>query len=206
MAYNPTQDSQKNRAENFDAYYKDHVVSMHERLERINIVTEVLKKRYEDYEETKAFVDFLQSVEKVFAQATDEKWSVERTEDEMIKSEIYLLSTMSGVGEEVFTAIYTEFKDASNNVEKIQDTANTLMNKYTEGTPNYEECHNFIMYVRDSLLVFTQALSGDKAFDEISEVKDQIIRLRMETMAADNKPPFNVLQKIYEEFIEELRK
>lgn len=197
--------SQKEREQSFDEYYK-HFVSRHEHLERINIVTEVLKKRYEDYEETKDFVEFLQSVEKVFAQAEDEKWSIERTEEEMIRGKIYLISKMSGVDEEIFMKIYNEFKDVSNSVEKIQDTANDLMNKYAEGTPHFKECRDFIMYVRDSLLVFTRAFNEDKAFDEISEVKEQIIRLRMETMAVNNKPPLTVLQKIYEEFLAELRK
>lgn len=197
--------SKEKREKSFDEYYKK-IISTQEHLERISIVMEKLKKRYEDYEETLVFVEFLGSVEEVFANAEKEKWSVEKTQDEMIKSEIYLLSKMSGVDEDVFVKIYSEFQSASNNVEKIQEIANMLMKKYTEDVSYAKECRDFIMYVRDSLLVFSQALSGNEAFDEIGEVKAQIIRLRMEAMAADNKPPLNVLQKIYKEFVEELQK
>jgi hypothetical protein len=188
------------REETFDAHYKK-LISAQERLERVNIVTETLKKRYEDYQETREFVDFLKSIEEVFAHAEKELWSVERTQDELIKSEIYLLSRQTGVEEDIFAKIYDEFKDASHNVEKIQDIANRLMEKYaTEDEAHAKECHDFIMYVRDSLLVFAHAISGKEAFDEITEAKEQIIHLRMESMAADNKPPLNILQNIYSEF------
>ena len=198
--------TKEQREESFDEHYKK-LISSQDRLERVTIVTDMLKKRYEDYEETKEFVDFLRSIEEVFAHAEKEVWSVERTQEELIKSEIYLLSQQTGVEEDVFEGIYAEFKDASQNVQKVQDIASSLIDKYSEEEQAHQkECRDFIVYVRDSLLVFARALSGDKAFDEISEAKEQIIKLRMETMALDNKPPLNILQKIYKEFLEELGK
>ncbi len=202
---NPDTESREKREENFDAYYKK-VVSMQEHLERIHIVTEQLENKYDDYKETKEFVRFLKSIEEVFAHAANEKWSVEKTESEMIKSEIYLLSQISGVDEMVFLAIYEEFTHASHDVEKIQIIAKKLMDKYTEDIPHYIECKEFIMYVRDALLVFAHSLSGEKAFDEVDEAKSRIIRLRMELMAADNQPPLKLLESIYTEFVDELKK
>jgi hypothetical protein len=200
----PMTDERKEKEENFDQYYQK-VISMNDHLERIKIVSERLERKYADYRETKEFVGFLRSIEEVFAHAEKEKWSVEKTQDEMIKSEIYLLSQISGVDEAVFQSIYQEFTNASGDVARIQTIAKDLMDRYAdENTAYAKECVDFIMFVRDSLLVFSHTISGDESFDEISEAKTQIIRLRMESMAADNNPPLPVLQKIYEEFMEEL--
>lgn len=194
----------EHREEDFDAYYKK-VISMQDHLERIQIVTQKLEAKYADYEETKNFLHFLQTVEEVFAHAEKEQWSVERTEDEMIKSEMYILSKMSGVGEEVFQSIYDEFTHTSHDVEKIQIIAKQLLDKYPhENESPDRECREFIMYVRDALLVFAHALQGEQAFDEITEAKAQIIHLRMELMAADNRPPITILEGIYKEFVDEL--
>lgn len=193
----------EHREENFESYYKK-IISMQDHLERIQIVTQKLEAKYADYEETKNFVQFLRTVEEVFAHAEKEKWSVERTEDEMIKSEMYILSKMSGVGEEVFQAIYDEFTYTSHDVEKIQIIAKQLLDQYPAEESPDRECREFIMYIRDALLVFAHTLQGEKAFDEITEAKTQIIHLRMEAMAADNKPPLNMLEDIYKEFLDEL--
>jgi hypothetical protein len=200
-----TGNSKEHREEDFDAYYKK-IVSMQDHLERIQIVAQKLETKYSDYEETKDFVHFLCVTEEVFAHAEEEKWSVEKTEEEMIKSEIYLLSKMSGVGEEVFQAIYSEFTQVSQDVEKIQGIAKRLLERYPSEESPDRECREFIVYVRDALLVFAHTLHGEKAFDEITEAKTQIIRLRMESMAADNKPPLNILQGIYKEFLEEIHR
>lgn len=197
--------SREQREKSFDDYYKK-VISTQEHLERINIVTESLKKRYEDYDETKLFVEFLRSVEEVFVHAENERWSVEKTQDEMIKSEIYLMSKMSGVDEVVFINIYEEFQKASQSAEKVQSVAHDMLTQYDSNDPESQACREFIMFVRDSLLVFMQTLSGSEAFDEVSEAKDQIIKMRMESIASNNQPPINVLQNIYRDFVEELKK
>lgn len=198
-------DDREYREENFDAYYKK-VVGMQDHLERIHIVAETLEKRYQDYRETREFVYFLRNIEEIFAHAKQEKWSVERTEEEMIKGEIYLLSKMSGIEEGVFLTIYEEFTHVSHDVERIQLIAKNLMDKYPGDESPNRECREFVGYARDALLVFAHTLHGEKAFDEITEAKAQIIRLRMESMASDNVPPLSLLQKIYEEFIIEIKK
>lgn len=194
------------REENFDVYYKK-VIGMQDRLERIRLVSEALEERYVEYQETREFVHFLRNVEEVFAHADAEKWSVEKTEEGVIKSEIYLLSQISGIEEEVFYAIYEEFVRASHNVEKIQLIAQELLKKYAhEDDVVHQECRNFVMFVRDVVLMFARTMKGDVTIDQIDEAKTQIIHLRMETMAADNIPPLHVLQKIYHEFLEEINK
>lgn len=193
------------REESFDAYYKK-VINMQDRLERINVVAQTLEKKYQDYRETREFVYFLRNVEEIFAHAAEEKWSVERTEDEMIKSEIYLLSKMSGIEEGVFLSIYEEFTRVSHDVEKIQIVAKELMDRYPGDESPNRECREFIAYARDALLVFAHTLQGDREFDEVTEAKMQIIRVRMESMASDDVPPLQLLQQIYDEFMQEIRK
>ena len=75
--------SAKQKQENFDSYY-NKMMSLQEQLERINIVSDVLKKKYEEYDETSDFVNFLHAIEEVFAYAQKEKWSVEKTQNEIL--------------------------------------------------------------------------------------------------------------------------
>lgn len=196
--------SAKQKRDNFDSYY-NKMMSLQEQLKRINIVSDVLKKKYEEYDETSDFVNFLHAIEEVFAYAQKEKWSVEKTQNEMIESEIYIISRTTGIDEDVFRVIHNEFAQATNDIEKIQSIANTLMQKY-DGDEECPVCKDFIAYIRDSLLVFSQTISGNTDFDEISEAKEKIIQLRMERMSVDGEPPMEVLQRIYDDFVVELHK
>lgn len=168
--------------------------------ERLNIAAEMLEKKYGDYRETKEFIGFLRNVEEVFAAALKNHWTVERTQDEMIRSEIYLLSQVSGVDEEVFLHIYEEFKATSSSVKVIQETADRLLAAYAGDEDPNPECREFITFVRDTILLFAKTKAGDTNFDEIIEVKQAMIYARMLTLAEDNDPPMHVLQSIFEEF------
>ncbi len=192
----------------FDEYYRKNILATKNSLERINIVCERLKKKYEDYEETKEFIEYIKSVEEIFMSAKKESWSIEKTEDELIKGEIYLLSQSTGIKEEIFVSIYEEFAQTSHNVAKIQEIASALIEKYSniEDCFECEGCREFIRYVKDALLVFSKSLEGNEAFDEISEVKMEFIKLQMQRMSEDDKPPFEILQEIYEEFVNGLKK
>jgi hypothetical protein len=198
-------EDRENRECDFDAYYRK-IIDMQDRLERIRIVAEALDQRYKDYQETRDFVYFLRNVEEIFVHASEERWSMEKTEEEMIKSEIYLLSKTSGVEESVFLSIYEEFAHTSHDVEKIQFIARKLQDQYSGEDERDGECRDFIAYVRDTLLVFAHALHDEKEFDEIIEIKARIIRLHMEAIASDNVPPLELLQEIYLEFMREIKK
>jgi hypothetical protein len=171
-------------------------------------VCEKLKEKYADYEETKEFIDYLKSVEGVFMNAKKESWSVEKTEDELIRGEIYLMSQETGIDEEIFVSIYEEFSQTSHDVAKIQEIANTLVEKYSNIKDCFEceGCIEFIEYVKDALFVFSKSLEGNKAFDEIGEVKMEFIKLQMKRMSEDNRPPLEILENIYEEFVGGLKK
>jgi CII-binding regulator of phage lambda lysogenization HflD len=191
------------KAKEFESYY-DKIMTLDEKLERITLVSNMLKEKYKDYDETSDFVNFLHAVEEVFAYADKEKWSVEKTQREMIESEIYIISRTTGIDEEIFRTIRREFKKVSGDMEKIQSTAQALIQKY-DGDTECPVCVDFIRYVKDSLLIFARTVSGDPTVDETFEAKNQIIQSRMKEMAADNKPPMEVLQNIYDDFVKALR-
>lgn len=200
--------SKERRESTFDEYYKEKILATKNDVERVNIVCDKLKSKYEDYEETKEFIDYLKSIESVFMSAEKESWSVEKTEDEMIKGQIYLMSQATGIDEEIFVSIYEEFSQTSHNVEKIQAIASVLIEKYSDVKDCFEceGCIEFIKYVKDALLVFSRSLEGNEAFDEISEVKMEFIKLQMQKMSEDDRPPFEILQDIYEDFVDGLKK
>ena len=195
------------REKTFDEYYNERFVETGDKMKRIDIVYEQLKHKYADYEATQSFMEYLRSVEKVFAQAEKEKWSVEKTEDEMINGEIYIMSQMTGIDEGIFRKIYESFQQASHDVEKIQIIASELLEKYSniEDCFECEDCKEFIAYVRESLFVFAKTFTGDENFDEIGEVKEQLIAVQMKTMAIDGKPPLEILQDIYSDFMTALK-
>ena len=199
MTHTTTTPSGDQREKTFDEYYRE-VMALQPHSERFDIAEEVLKKKYGDYRETKEFIGFLRNVEEIFAAALKNKWTVEKTQDEMIKSEIYLLSQSSGVDEEVFLHIYEEFKVTSSNVQTIQETADRLLEVHAGDEPPHPECREFISFVRDTILLFAKTKAGDTAFDEIIEVKQAMIYARMLKIAEDNDPPMEVLQNIFEEF------
>ncbi len=198
----------ENREKTFDEYYREKILTSKNVVERINIVCEKLKNKYEDYEETKEFIEYLKSIENVFATAKKESWSIEKTEDELIKGEIYLMSQSTGISEEIFFNIYEEFSQANHNVEKIQKIASTLIEKYSNVKDCFEceGCIEFIEYVKNALFVFSKSLEGNEAFDEIGEVKIELIKSQMQKLSKDDRPPFEILQEIYEEFVTELKK
>jgi len=206
MTQKPKDDNRREREETFDEHYR-RILSEKGKLEAVDVVYEQLKTKYEDYDETEAFIEYLRSVEKVFLRAEEEKWSIEKTEEEMIRGEIYVISQSTGIDENIFIAIYEEFKTAKHSVVKIQEIAQQLMEKYSniEDCMECEDCREFIAYVKDSLVVFSEALHGNEDFDEIDEVKTKLIYERMKTIASSGKPPMEILKDIYNEFVTALK-
>ncbi len=195
------------KEKSFDEYYNETIVT-NEKMKIVDIAYEKIKHKYEGYDQTEAFIEYLRSVEKVFAQAETDKWSVEKTQDEMIRGEIYIISQTTGIDEEIFNKIYEEFQEVSGDVEKIHDVANKLIEKYSNIKDCFEceDCRNFIVYVKEALFVFSKTMDGDENFDELSEVKMQLIRIQMKQMAIDDRPPIEILQDIYDDFVGALKK
>lgn len=207
-----TQQNDHNQSErkekSFDEKYKQAILAVENEKKRMDIVCETLMKKYEDYDQTKAFIEYLRSVEGVFMNAENGAWSVEKTQNEMIKAEIYLMSHTTGIDEQVFAGIYEEFRKVSDDVKKIQEIANQLLDRYSniEDCMECDDCKEFIMYVRDALLIFSKSIEGNEQFDEISEVKEAMIKRQMKQFAKDDRPPLEILEEIYAEFAQEVRK
>jgi len=176
--------------ENFDMAYRK-MLSAQERIERIETIASKLKDRYKQYAETQSFVDYLRATDEIFARAESERWSIEKTEREMIEGEMYLMSVQSGIDEDVFAKIYEEFQKMNTNARRIQIIAKKLIEKYE---PQYDGVtRDFITYIRDYLLIFSKALTLD-------ETKEQIIRARMRVLGSHDTPPEYILEHIYKEF------
>ncbi|PID51816.1 MAG: hypothetical protein CR972_05185 [Candidatus Moraniibacteriota bacterium] len=194
------------KEKSFDEYYKKAMHTIEDEHKRMDIVCDKLLQKYENYDQTRAFIEYLRSIESVFMNAENGKWSVEKTQDEMIKAEIYLISHETGIDEKVFMEIYEEFQKVNNDVKKTQEIAEQLIERYSniKDCIECDDCKKFIVYVRDALLVFSQSIAGSEQFDEIKEVREELIRKRMQIFAQDNRPPLEILEDIYKEFLQEV--
>lgn len=184
----------------FDQQYRKKL-SQSERVERIELVSTKLSQKYGKYEATATFVDYLRATDEIFARAQSENWTVEETEREMIQGEIVLMSDQSGIDEVIFHQIYDEFQKMNTSARRIQMVAKMLGEKYN--SKGSVECVQFINYIKDYLLVFSEAISGDLTLDE---TRDKIIKMRMQVLAEKSETPVHILEKIYTEFITLLQK
>lgn len=179
---------------NFDAQYRK-MLNVQERVERIEVVASKLKDRYRQYADTASFVEYLRATDEIFARAESEHWTIEKTEHEMIQGEMYLMSLQSGIDEDVFHNIYEEFRAMNTTARRIQVVAKRLIEKYAV---EYDgAARKFITYIKDYLLIFSQALEGEISLDE---TKEQVIRARMRVLGEHRTPPEHVLERIYKEF------
>lgn len=194
------------KEKSFDKRYSEMLRTAKDEKHRMDLVCERLMQKYEDYDQTKTFVEYLRSIESVFMNAEKGKWSVEKTEEEMIRAEIYLMSRSTGIDEQVFLSIYEEFRQTNHDVKKVQEISDQLIEKYSniKDCLECDDCKEFIMYVRDALLTFAKSIEGNEHFDEIAEVKEAMIKKQMKKFAEDNKPPLEILEEIYSEFTSEM--
>ncbi len=192
-----------NQREKFDVTFEQRyraMLSDAERMERIELVSARLSEKYGSYEAAKLFVDYLRATDEIFARAQDEDWTVELTEQKMIEGEILLMSRHSGIDEQVFYKIYDDFQALDDSARKVQIAAKLLIEKYEEKC--FEECIQFINYIKDYLLIFSEAISNHLTLDE---TKEKIIKMRMRVLAENSDTPVHILESIYREFDELLR-
>ena len=178
-----------------EAEYRN-ILSIHEKIERTEIIASKLKDRYSSYENTCLFVDYLRATYEIFARAENEKWSAEKTKIEMIEGEIYLMSLQSGVDEKIFKEIYNEFKDMSVSAERVQVIAKKLTEKYKDRHDKF--VREFIIYIRDYLLIFSKDWEIEGS---LTDIKEKIIRARMRVLTETCSPNSRILENIYEEFL-----
>lgn len=182
----------KNKFEKFDQAY-EREFKLQAELEKVEIAYVRTVEKYGEYEDCKSFAEYLRTIEKVFLEAKMRNWDAETNKNELIKAKIKSLAGTRNVGEEVLNSIYDDFKKAGNDVNKIYEIVNKLLEKYS----NNSECKEFILYIQYLYVNFQNAEKNRLPMDEL---KERLIRARMEVLASDGNPELIILEKIYNEF------
>jgi hypothetical protein len=186
-----------NSFENFaEDYNKEKMLQLE--LEKIEIVSLKMEKEYKDYQELVSFIDYLRSSEQIFVMSRAYRWTGEKLKEELIKKELHVSALNSGINEEVFHAIYGEFKNLSANVGKIYQAAEELLAKHKDCLA----CCEFINYLRDITILFIEVEKEKVGFDE---AKDRIFKIKMKALSATGTVELGKFEKIYEEFKNNLK-
>jgi hypothetical protein len=186
-----------NEFEQVEKKHFEHEVQAERELEKIDIVALKMAEKYGEYETLKSFVAYLASMEKVFARSRIYNSSYTTTKDEIIKTEIHLFSTDTGLDEDMLRSIKDDFGLVYLTVSEVYAIAEKLIKKFS----NKDGCGEFISSLRDISIVFIEA---HKKHFTISEIQDRIYRSRMKTLSADGDPDIILLEKVYAEFKKEL--
>jgi hypothetical protein len=192
------QGNQENKVENFDAAYNKMMEfgrekQLNSQMEKIELAYVRVVEKYGEYGDCKSFVEYLRTIEKIFTEAKFRNWDADRSKDELIRSKIKIMASISPVGEDTLVSIYEDFKKAGTDIEKIYNVINDLLEKYQED----EECKEFILYVQYLFINFQNA-QRDVVGIEI--LKERLIKARMEVLASDGDPDLMTLESIYKEF------
>jgi len=166
-------------------------------IENVRLVAAELRDKYKAYEEMRAFVNYIESVEEVFTRVSDGVWSPQEMEKDLVYSEIYRLSVSSGIDENVFNTIYGDFTNSVMQVDNVQAVTEHLIKKYSD----CEQCIDLIMYIRDLVIVLSHEKGQAYSMDQ---QKEAIIKARMKVLSADGHPPFFKLETIFKEFVAEM--
>lgn len=185
-------ESEMNQLENFDAVYQREI-ELHKELEKVEIAYVKTVEKYEKYEDCRAFVEYLRTLEKVFTEAKWRNWDSEQSKTELIKTKIKLMAGQGSVGEDVLNSIYDDFRKTGSDIGKIYDAVNKLIEKYQDNS----ECKEFILYLQYLYLNFHNAQQESLTPDEL---KERLVKARMDVLAGDGSPSLPVLEGIYIEF------
>jgi hypothetical protein len=200
MTTNQDQDK-VNKFENFDAIYARELQMQHElqgEYEKVEVAYVKTVEKYGEYADLKAFAEYLCVIEKLFIGSKFRNQGMEESKDEMIKLRIQLVSKNSSLGEEVLYAIYRYFQKAGATIDRIYATGQELLEKHKQDA-GYTE---FILYIQD---IFVNFLSAEQEHLNMDELKDRLIRARMEVLSSKGDPDLLTLQKIYKEFTDLLK-
>ena len=182
----------KNQFENFDQGYEMEF-KLQAELEKVEIAYVKTVEKYGEYQDCKSFVEYLRTIEKVFLEAKMRNWDAETNKNELIKAKIKSLSDAKAVSADVLSSIYDDFKKAGSDVNKIYEIVNKLLEKYKDNS----ECKEFILYIQYLYINFQNAEEESLSMDEL---KERLVRARMEVLASDGHPELITLENIYNDF------
>lgn len=192
------QNDKERGEENFDAAYMKMMEAGREKqlsskMEKIELAYVRVVEKYGEYGDCKSFVEYLRTIEKIFTEAKFRSWDADKSKDELIKSKIKIMASVSPIGEDVLTSIYDDFKQAGDDIDKIYNIINDLLEKYQDDS----ECKEFILYVQ---YLFINFQTAKKEAMEMDVLKERLIKARMEVLASDGDPDLKTLGNIYAEF------
>lgn len=185
-------DKKENEIENFDAVFR-HGLELQRHLEKIEVAYIRTVERYGEYSDLKSFAEYLRTIEKMFTENSFRNKSFEQSKDELIKIRIKMLAKNSAMDEDVLNMIYGYFQKAGQSVDKIYEIANELLEKHKEDN----DCIDFITYIRD---IFVNFLNAEKEHISAEELKDRLVKARMEVLSTSGNPDLKTLENIYQEF------
>lgn len=186
-----------NSFEQFEKSQIEHEIEAAHELKKIDIVAAKLTEKFGEYEALRSFVIYLASMEKVFARSRIYDSSPTTIKDEIIKTEMQLFSADTALDEDILKSIRDDFGLVYATVTQIYAIAEKLFQKFS----GKDDCEDFIASLRDIAIVFIQA--HEKHFS-ISEIQDQVYRSQMKIFSKDGDPEIELLEKIYNEFRQEL--
>jgi len=181
-----------NEMENFDAVYAREM-ELSSSLEKVETAYVKTVERYGEYADLKSFAEYLCTIEKLFMENNFRKRSFEQSKEDMIKLRIKMLAKTGCLSEDVLNAIYEYFKKAGQTVDKIYEIAKSLLEKYKEDA----DCRDFIVYIKDTFIHF---LNAEKEHLSMNELKERLIKARMEVLSSTGDPDLLTLETIYKEF------
>ncbi|HPN96895.1 MAG TPA: hypothetical protein PLK35_03965 [Candidatus Moranbacteria bacterium] len=181
-----------NTEENFDVVYQREI-EIHKKLQNIEIAYAKTVDKYRNHENCLAFLDYLKTTEKVFAEAKMRKWNAEKTKNELIEIEISILSSRSNLPKDFFKSIYEDFLENNKLIGEISEAIQRLLKKYAD----QPECCEFINYVEAVFIGFENIKRGDAS---IIDLKSDLIKAKMQVLSCDGDPELKLLEEIYDDF------
>jgi len=170
-------------------------VELQKEMEKIEWAYARIMEQYGKYDGCKDFIEYLRTMEKIFAESRMRNWNADVCKDELIRIKISLLASQSRLPQQIFQAIYDDFISTSKKVNNVYDISSNLLRKYKDS-----DCREFIKYIEYVIIHYEE---GDK---NTGEVIAGLIRARMLVLSSDGNHDLVVLEKIYKEFNKLLEK
>ncbi|HCP08589.1 MAG TPA: hypothetical protein DIT25_02205 [Candidatus Moranbacteria bacterium] len=189
---NDTGTKEINKFENFDAIYARELEVQRD-LEKIEVAYVKTVEKYGEYSDLKSFAEYLRTMEKLFQESKFRNRGFEQSRDEMIQLRIKLLAKNSAMDEDVLNAIHAYFKQVGHTAEKIYAASEELLEKYKDDPG----CREFILYIRD---IFINFFNAEREQISMDELKNRLIKARMEALSGKGDPDLLTLENIYKEF------
>lgn len=164
-------------------------IELQKEMEKIEWAYARMMEQYGRYEGCKDFIEYLRTMEKVFAESKMRNWNADICKDELIRIKISLLASQSQLPQHVFQTIYNDFISTNKQINDVYSVSSSLLEKYENS-----DCREFIKYIEYVIVHYTE---NNKNMEEIIA---GLIRARMLVLSSDGNPELVILEKIYKEF------